>query len=478
MKKLLALITFLLVLPAPRAAALDLITATVSVTNTAGTTNGQTLTVNAAVRTWTNNVFLPAAQILTNATAAGAATNLFYHVSTYPFAALLLSRSSSTNITLQTLPGGNITVSLSPGWGTVSYSTQSVVSATAVRIPITVEGSAQRINIGSGLVAGIENFSTNSFDQNSVAMSEVLGLTNAQTVAAAKIMTNAAGQWRGIVSNSPAISGTLSRLTNGVWRDGVLVSPVLTNGANHGAAFRSPGAAPQSEQFGSGASATGEASIAFGYGAIATGENSIAVGAGASAAPDGSIAIGVAAAASSGGFAIGVSAVATNNSVALGAGARNTAAQQIRLGTAGDHVSIPGDLHVLGAVTNLTTRGTNNFPAGADIAFARQPITSLANGNNAAVPVGTNVFVELSGPTGAFTINGINGGPNRDGKLLILVNQTGQDLTIAHQSGVDATAANRIITMTGADRTTTGNGAATLIYSGAAERWLLIAFDP
>ncbi len=33
-------------------------------------------------------------------------------------------------------------------------------------------------------------------------------------------------------------------------------------------------------------------------------------------------------------------------------------------------------------------------------------------------------------------------------------------------------------TSSGADRTTTGNGTATLIYSGSASRWLLINFDP
>jgi len=123
--------------------------------------------------------------------------------------------------------------------------------------------------------------------------------------------------------------------------------------------------------------------------------------------------------------------------------------------------------------------GTNYLPVNSDISFARYPITSLANGNNAAVPVGTNVFIEVSGPSASFTINGIAAAnAQRDGKIIYIVNQTGQDMTIAHQSGTDPTAANRIITMTGADRATTGNGAATLIYSGAASRWLLISFDP
>src|SRR5262249_44098086 len=103
-----------------------------------------------------------------------------------------------------------------------------------------------------------------------------------------------------------------------------------------------------------------------------------------------------------------------------------------------------------------------------------------ANGVNAAVPVGTNVFIDVSGPTAAFTINGLNApnGVQRDGKLLIIVNQTGYDMTVAHQSGTDPVAANRIITSTGADRTTTGNGAAMFIYSAAVNRWINFSFDP
>ena len=45
--------------------------------------------------------------------------------------------------------------------------------------------------------------------------------------------------------------------------------------------------------------------------------------------------------------------------------------------------------------------GTNAFLPGSDIAFSRYAVTSLANGNNAAVPTGTNVFVEISGNSAA-----------------------------------------------------------------------------
>ena len=121
-----------------------------------------------------------------------------------------------------------------------------------------------------------------------------------------------------------------------------------------------------------------------------------------------------------------------------------------------------------------TFNGTNSMAG--HIKFIRKANSGLANGNNAAVDISTNSFVEVSGPSAAFAINGIANGS--DGRFLILVNQTGQDMTVAHDSGVDPTAANRIYSMTGADRATTGNGAAILIYSAAASRWILLHLDP
>jgi hypothetical protein len=121
--------------------------------------------------------------------------------------------------------------------------------------------------------------------------------------------------------------------------------------------------------------------------------------------------------------------------------------------------------------------GTNVFPSGADISFGRYALTTLANGNNAAIPVGTNVFVQVSGPSAAFSIAGIDGNPNRDGKLLFLVNQTGFPMTLLNQSGIDVTPANRIVSLNGTDRPTIANGSATLIYSGSASRWILLGME-
>lgn len=487
----------LILLCALSASAVDRITATVTITNTAGTTNGQTFTVNGNVRTFTNVVYTAVSEVLTNSTHLGSKTNLFNAISSVPFNSVTLLNLGTNQFSLIGAAGTAMTVTPSAGYATVTYSTQLVSSMTGVRVPIAGEptGAAQT-SIASLLTLGIWTYSTNAIEQSSITASNLLGTTNAQTVAGAKQFTNTAGAFYGYVSNSTGISGTVATLTNGSWRSGILISPTLTNGLNYGNAFRSPGSGSFSEQFGTDALAIGTVSTAVGYGAIAYADQSIAVGTAAEALPNAadSVVIGVSAQAltnASGSLAIGRNAIAWKpnssaignaanaiytNSTAIGYSANSTASNQVRLGTASDHVSIAGGLKVDGVITNAVFGNTNSFPAGSDISFGRYSLSSLANGNNAGIVVGTNVFIQVSGPSAAFAINGIDGG--RDGKLIVILNYTGFDMSIAHDSGVDATAANRIYNLTGADRTTTGNGAATLIYSGSASRWILISFDP
>lgn len=121
----------------------------------------------------------------------------------------------------------------------------------------------------------------------------------------------------------------------------------------------------------------------------------------------------------------------------------------------------------------FSAAGTNAFPTNSDVSFSRRALTSLANGNNAGVPVGTNVFVEVSGPTTNFTINGIDaGGAQRDGKWIWIVNRTGWPMSIANDSGIEPVAANRIYS--GGNITFTGNPQIALLnYHGNSQHWLL-----
>ncbi len=427
------------------------VTALVTVTNPAGTTNGQTITVNGNTRTWTNSVTAPTTQILTNNTIGGAATNLFNHASTYPWATLALSRSGTNAIQLVAPSAAVLTVTISDGWGTVGYSTQVVSSMIGVRVPIAGEPTDyQRTNIGSLLVKGASDYSTNSLAIGSTALSNAVQLAGNQSVAGTK---------------------TLSAL--------IAVNPVLTNGVNYGNAFRSPGSGANSEQFGTSAAASGDQSVALGNTSTASGNNSIAVGSSANATAESAISLGVdASSVAQGGIAIGANASVSathTNSVAIGNAATTSAKEQIMLGL-DQTVIVPGTFSVLGAISNVNYIGTNNYPAGSDVAYGRYANSSLANGNNAGIVVGTNVFMAVSGPSGAFSINGIANG--RNGKLIYIINLTGQVLTIVHDSGVDPVAANRIYTSTGADLVSTGNSFATLLYDATTARWLVIGWEP
>lgn len=128
-----------------------------------------------------------------------------------------------------------------------------------------------------------------------------------------------------------------------------------------------------------------------------------------------------------------------------------------------------------GSVLNSSIIGTNTVIG--VWSYPRANHSSLANGNNAGIDFGTNVFVKIkAGPTAAFALCGIQGG--RDGREFKLYNATGQDMTILNDSGVEPTAANRIYTNTGATITITANGFAHLIYDSEDSRWVVMNYQP
>jgi hypothetical protein len=105
----------------------------------------------------------------------------------------------------------------------------------------------------------------------------------------------------------------------------------------------------------------------------------------------------------------------------------------------------------------------------AKITLTNTDSTSLSNSNSDVAFGDVNTVIIRSGPSAAFTINTIVAGD--DGQVLRLINKTGYNMTLTSLTG---TAANQIDTLTGSDYTTTGNGAATLIYDGTDTKWILI----
>lgn len=96
---------------------------------------------------------------------------------------------------------------------------------------------------------------------------------------------------------------------------------------------------------------------------------------------------------------------------------------------------------------------------------------TLVNGANTNVALPSATFVAITGPTGAFNITGF-ASPS-SGRLLVLYNTTAQNMTITNDA--TSTAANRILTLTGANVALTGTSIATLVYSSVSSRWILVS---
>ena len=101
-------------------------------------------------------------------------------------------------------------------------------------------------------------------------------------------------------------------------------------------------------------------------------------------------------------------------------------------------------------------------------------VASNGANNNIALPNKSFIRITLVDPDSeaAFSISGIAKPDNPDGRVVILYNTTSQHMTITDDA--TSTAANRILTNTGADVVTTGTGIVSLIYSVTDARWILL----
>lgn len=105
--------------------------------------------------------------------------------------------------------------------------------------------------------------------------------------------------------------------------------------------------------------------------------------------------------------------------------------------------------------------------------YPRQAMALAAGANNNVdTTTSSGTYYEITGPAAAFSVTGFTGGTN--GRLMIVVNTTAQDMTLANESA-GSVAANRIQTQTGADVVLAGNASGIFIYSTSASRWKLIA---
>jgi hypothetical protein len=124
------------------------------------------------------------------------------------------------------------------------------------------------------------------------------------------------------------------------------------------------------------------------------------------------------------------------------------------------------------AIRDATVTGTNIL--NGRLALTRRENSSPVNGDNAGVILGTNVTISITGPT---TIGAYAGFASEPSDTWHLVRFSGAVTNlIRNQSGLDATAANRIITGTGADLSLTNEPSwIQMIYNGSSSRWEVIA---
>jgi hypothetical protein len=420
--KRLILTIFLLCVASPSYAG-SLITATITVTNTPA--DGDTITVNASARTWKTTVATPVSQILIGASIGANATNLFNQFAGNGFTTLSLDRSGTNGVTLRGVVDQTITISIAGTWGSYSLSTNTTTTSYVVQVPASSHPTQSRAtNIISTLASDLGTYSTNALAAGTTLVGNLVQTTGTQSVAGAKTFSGA-----NTYSNTSQLfsGGSTTNLTIGS------PSAYITNLYAYGP-IRITNTSPSLTFYDSDGAADNKA-LLF---SLNNGDLTVSI--------------------ESDDFGTATAVMNIN-----------------RTGNTLDNITFPSAQVVVNQLTgelsgNLTN--TVQYSGGP----AMQTVSSLANGNNAAVPTSGYEFIKLTaGPTGVFTINGLAGGGVR---RLTIYNATGQNMTIAHQSGTDPVATNRIVSLTGADQSTTADGAAGLVYDTTASRWILLWISP
>lgn len=487
--------------------------------------DGNTLTVNGVTRTFKNTVTTPATQIAIGGSISATAANLYGQIGQYSYAGPLSPRLvNATNVVLYGQLNQTITASSSGTWSTLTLTTNTVPGQQlTLQLPVSFESASNQTQIVTWLYQALNSYySTNSFT------GPASGIFSG-TLSNATVVSMTGGNWvNGILTNGQNYGAPFRSPGSAISSEQFGISAAAS--------------AQYALAFGDHATATGPFGVALGNATFATNTGAVSIGAsthaGLSATAIGYVAqaLGDYSAALGQGTIVGSTHA---NSTAIGVGATTTASHQIRLGTFAETVSIPGALTIGGALTAISgtltgltfTNGTVYATAGllsgmtftngavyatagllngltltniaafnsgstnesltnsthylktdfvGDLALQRYDLTSLANGVNADIDCKTNSFVYIgSGPSGAFSIEGIING--RNGREIEIWNGTGFNMSIACEGGAignDPTAANRIITNTGADLATVGNGMARLRYQSATQRWLCTDFLP
>lgn len=142
----------------------------------------------------------------------------------------------------------------------------------------------------------------------------------------------------------------------------------------------------------------------------------------------------------------------------------------------GGSITIPafvlnGSQSLTGVTGNGASLMTSTLPMVTGIQYPRTNIT-LVNGANSDIALSGTTFAKVVGPTGVFSVSGFAAGT--DGRVLILYNSVAFAMTITNNA--TSSAANRILTLTGADVVLrAGQSSATFVYDSAQNLWILVS---
>lgn len=510
MKKLFLFLIFSCALLSRAQTTTNLITVTITVTN--GTANGFAFTLNGDTRTFTNSVTSSGSQILTNNTVAGTASNLYYQIASAGFAGparLGLYTNGSNVITIRGACGEAMSVMIVSNWASVAYSTQSCgIGIIGVRVPLASEATAVATNVASLLAKGINDYCNYLFPTNSYPLSYYLSLgpqpqeasnktfrastigestitnstlTNIVRINVSVLVGTNVVVLSGTISNAalqsiPSLYGILTALTNGTLFNtfitnspsGLFTNLVATKGlaatnalldqpavTNLQGTLRNPFLGSQ-----------GGNAITF------TNQDGVGV---ESRYDNSDLSGDVESIYTFGGVSYWSFVVSTNG--IFFSSTRGAEANFISLVDGVATFADANSIVVLGGpvraavLTNSTFRGTNNW--NGDLSFTPRANSALANGYNSAVVLGTNIYVRLSGPSGAYTNAGF--AAERDGSFHILeFDNPGLSMTLLDNSGLDVTAANRLLTCTGALLNSTNNPVTVgVLYNATKAKWMV-----
>ena len=506
------------------------IEATLTLTNTPGV--GALIQANGQARLWTNGTLASTNWLQVSNSPATSATNIYAHVLANPFSNVVqVTWQTSTSLLFSANLDLPLSLIVTGGWATVQHRTNYVQTTGPIVMPMpTNTTELLRTNQATHLMNWLQ---TNS--QVAPAASGAFGrfadTNTAQTLVGKTMQASTYTGTIGALTNGLLTNAVLlsPKSTNAVNYGNAFSSPGTgTASEQFGSGAAASGIA--SLAVGNGATASGTNSVAIGLSSSASAINAVAYGNSANVSSPNGIAIGSSATVSgSAAMALGSGAtVVHDSSIAIGLSVATTRTNEIRLGGSQDVViggllfaekgatnlalmgittntalikdgtytnailqnpiatNLSGSLSgvsattVAGSAFTLTnvalrevTLGGSNTLAG-DLALTARAVSTLADGYNSGVNIGTNYFVRLSGGSAGVTNAGFVAG-SRDGEVHLVEITGGTNFVVLNDSGLEGTAGNRIITGTGGALVLTNAPAfLEVIYSTSASRWRVI----